>query len=296
MIAFGVSITEPEPYRRYAEPGIRAAAEPDSEVHAFAAVGPISRTYNLLLDVAGRRDDLEALVLVHTHTEIADPGFAAKVRAELADPRVAIVGAAGATGVRSIAWWEGAITPSATLHAYEEHGGGELPAYSWAQTRAPAGEVDAVDGSLLILSPWAVRNLRFDEALIGHGFDLDVCLQARAAGHTVVATDLRVIQHRALDMIGDPEIWVESHQRVARKWLGRMPDGEPETVDWKARARRAEAEREAARAVTYSKALGSDARVLTLERELEAATSTLSWRVTSPLRRINHLRRQLGRR
>jgi hypothetical protein len=44
MIAFGVSIGEPEPYRRYAGPGIRFAAEADSEIMAFAAVGPVTTT------------------------------------------------------------------------------------------------------------------------------------------------------------------------------------------------------------------------------------------------------------
>ena len=75
MIAFGVAITKPEPYERYAGRGIRRAAEGDSPVLAFAAVGPVARTYNLILDDAGARDDLEALVLVHPHMEIADPDF-----------------------------------------------------------------------------------------------------------------------------------------------------------------------------------------------------------------------------
>ena len=80
MIAFGVSVTEGEAYRRYAEPGIKRAKEPDSEVYVFAAVGQASRTYNLLLDTAARHDDLEALVLVHPHTEITDSDFCVKVR------------------------------------------------------------------------------------------------------------------------------------------------------------------------------------------------------------------------
>ena len=38
--------------------------------------GPTGRTYNLVLDAAAERDDLEALVLVHPHTEIVDPASA----------------------------------------------------------------------------------------------------------------------------------------------------------------------------------------------------------------------------
>ena len=105
MIAFGVSVTEGEAYRRYAEPGIKRAKEAESAVYVFAAVGQVSRTYNLLIDTAARHDDLEALVLVHPHTEITDSDFCMKVREKLSDPDVALLGAIGAKGVRSIAWW-----------------------------------------------------------------------------------------------------------------------------------------------------------------------------------------------
>src|SRR4051812_32336252 len=168
MIAFASSITKPEVYRRSAEPGIRRAAEPGSEVFDLPAVGSIFASYNALLDRAQACADLEALVLVHQDAEIVDADFCAKVRAALQDPDVAIVGCVGAIGVRSIAWWEGSVTLASFIHRYEEHGGGDLPAFSWSWSAAPPyarlGEVDTVDGFLLVLSPWAVRNLRFDES------------------------------------------------------------------------------------------------------------------------------------
>jgi len=282
MIAFACSVSEPEPYIRYAEPGIRRAAEPDSEVLAFAAVDTISRSYNLLLDAGSRHDDLEALVIVHPHAEINDAELCAKVRQALRDPEVAVVGCAGATGVRSIAWWDGSISAGAVTHAYTDHGGGRLPGFPWTTTGPP----------------WAVRNVRFDEELtLGHGYDVDYCLQVRAAGRKVIAADLDVIEHRSLEVISDLELWVESHIAVSRKWADRMPGsvtgGE---TPWKERARRAEAEREAARAVAYFKRLGLEARVDTLERAMEEATSTVSWRLTAPLRRINMWRRARGKR
>lgn len=288
MIAFGVSITEPEPYRRYAEPGIRRAAEPDSEVLAFAAVGSLARTYNLLLDAAAAHEDLEALVLLHPHVEIADPGFCDAVRRALADPGVAVAGCAGATGVQTIAWWEGAASAAPIVQRYEEHGGGELPGFAWARPGPPGREVDSVDGILLVLSPWAARNVRFDEALrLNHGFDLDYCRQIRAAGRKVVTADFRIVHHHALELIAELDLWIEAHVQVANKW-----DGE-RAQDWKRRARRAEAEREAARAMTYSRALRFEARVGELERAMADATGTLGWRLTEPLRRINRLRREL---
>ena len=53
---------------------------------------------------------------------------------------------------------------------------------------------------------------------------------------------------------------------------------------WEERAHRAEAERDLARAIAHSKALELDARVTELERALLATTTSLSWRLTAPLR------------
>jgi Glycosyltransferase like family len=298
MIAFGVSVTDGEAYRQYAEPGIARAKEDDSEVYVFAAVGQISRTYNLFVDTAVKHADLEALVLVHPHTEITDPDFCHKVRAALADQEVAVVGAIGATGVRTIAWWEGQISAGPVLHSYHEYGGGEFPAYSWKE-RGPAGrEVDAVGGMLMVLSPWALRNLRFDEALpFGHGYDVDYCLQARSSGRKVVTADIAITHHQSLELVEDLAVWVEAHIWTAEKWQGRRPQDEPghevpTEDDWKRRARRAEAERELARAIAYGSGLTHDARVLPVERELETMEQSLSWRITEPLRRANSWRRE----
>jgi hypothetical protein len=297
VIAFGISVAEGEAYRLYAEPGIKRAKEDDSAVYVFAAVGHVARTYNLLADTAARHDDLEALVLVHPHTEIMDPGFCAKVRDALAESDVAVVGAIGAAGVRTIAWWEGEISSGPVVHAYHEYGGGELPAFSWKERRPAGQDVDAVDGMLMVLSPWAVRNLRFDEALaLGHGYDVDYCLQARAAGRRVVTADLALTYHQSLALVDDLPYWTEAHIAMANKWQGRLPGddagaAEPSEEEWKCRARRAEAERELARAVAYGSALTLDARVLPVGRELELTEGSRSWRVTEPLRRINSWRR-----
>jgi hypothetical protein len=291
MIAFATAMIDPEAYRRYARPGIERAAEPDSEIIALAALGSICRSLNVVVDRAARLDDLEALVIVDQHVEIADPDLCAKVRRALADPDVALVGCTGATGVETVAWWEGAVSSGPIVHRYHEHGGGELEAYTWARTGTPPAEVDTLAGFLLVLSPWAIRELRFDEGLhLGVGFDLDLCRQARAAGRRVVTADIGVIHHGSLDLIEDHDLWIEAHIDVAQKWNGRgarLSDDE-----WRARARRAEAERDAARAESYSATVLLDARVLQLQRELDAMTNTLSWRLTAPLRRLNQLRRR----
>jgi hypothetical protein len=295
MIAFGSPVTRPDVYDRCAGPGIRRAQEPDSLVLAGPAQGTIFESYNRLMDQAAGHEDLEALVLVHQDTEIVDSDFVDKVRAALADPDVGVAGCVGAIGVRSIAWWEGSVTLASFIHRYSEHGGGDLPAFSWAWADAPPyarlGEVETLDGFLLVISPWVVRNIRFDESLGRlHGYDLDFCLQVREAGKKAITADVRAIHHHSLDLVTEPESWIEAHMKVAEKWDGRMPGIGTGAGDWKRRARRAEAEAEAARAEGHKFTLELQARLGEVERALEETRTSISWRLTAPLRLVRRLR------
>jgi hypothetical protein len=209
---------------------------------------------------------------------------------------VGVAGCIGAIGVRSIAWWEGSVTWASFIHRYRELGGGDLPGFAWDTAHRPAyarvGEVDMVDGFLMVLSPWVVRNVRFDESLGPlHGYDFDFCLQVRQAGRKIVTADLRAIHNHSLELVGNLDGWIDAHMLIAEKWDGRMPGVGSGPGDWKRRARRAEAEAEAARASAVSKQLQYDAREREFERILAETTDSISWRITAPLRRLNHWRR-----
>jgi hypothetical protein len=276
VIAFGVAITEPKTYDRFAAPGIRRAAEPDSLVFAHQTAGSLFRKYNLLLDQAGVHEALEALVLVHQDVEIVEADFAARVREALSDSDVAIVGCVGAVEVRKPAWWKGTVTWAAFSHHYEELGGGEFDSLSWRPETTPShlapGEVDAVDGLVMVLSPWAVRELRFDESLGQfHGYDFDICMQARAAGKKVVTADFRVIHHRSLELISDPEAWIAAYIRLGEKWADHLPDtgGDPNQ-----RALRAEAEAACAEALGRTHWLRARAMRRQLDRAQQELKST----------------------
>ena len=132
-----------------------------------------------------------------------------------------------------------------------------------------------------MLSAWAVRNLRFDEALAGrHGYDVDICMQAAAAGRRVVTADLRVVHHHSLELLGDPESGSRPTS-VAEKWDGRLPDADARP-DWRRRARRAEAEAAAARLRMGAAELQrNDAR-----GKLMDTWRSSSWTWTEPLRRL----------
>ena len=296
MIVFGCSVALIEPWERWAGPGIMRALDDDSELLTLAAMDSISRSNNLLLDTVAGLDGLEALVLVHPHTEIADPQLCAKVRAALADPEVAVVGCIGSTGEPGLAWWEGDVTRGSVTLAYDDEGGGEIPAFGFASPSGP-GPAHTVDGFLMVLSSWAVRNIRFDERLtLGHGLDVDYCHQVRAAGRKVVTADFHVIEHRSLELIEDVELWGQAHIALARKWERGLPEPFATPAggvgEIKARARRAEAEAECARTIAYFRRLGYDARVEALERQLAELTESPSWRLTEPLRRLNMWRRR----
>jgi hypothetical protein len=83
----------------------------------------------------------------------------------------------------------------------------------------------------MVLSPWAVRNLRFDaERFHGfHGYDVDFCLQARAAGRRVVTADFLVFHHTR-GGIGDGVDFWAADAILRRKWseLGRDMAGDAE--------------------------------------------------------------------
>jgi Glycosyltransferase like family len=217
MIAFGCATNDEGQFRAYAAPSIERVAEPGSLLMRRHGYGSIHEPYNEMLDQAAQREDLEAVVLLHQDLSIDDDGFLAKVRGMLAaSPDVAIIGAAGARGVRGLAWWEGA----------ESHGYFESPAL------VPGGngmmysrgvhEVDSVDGMLLVLSAWAARELRFDVDLAGplDGYDMDICLQARAQGRKVGAGGLQVSHYCTYDRFFDRRRWVRAAVALQRKWGG----------------------------------------------------------------------------
>ena len=209
MIAFAACVASPDKFRRFALPGIKLVAEPDSVVAEAATDRSIFAAYNEVLDAVGGRDDLEALLLLHEDTEIVDSDLPAKVRRRLSDQSVAVVGPIGARAVSSLRWWEG----EGRGHVRETRGvidfGGGVH------------DVDVLDGLLLVLSPWAVRNLRFDEERFTgfHGYDADICLQARAAGRRVVVDELAVMHHTK-GGYGDEAAFRRADEAWRAKWLG----------------------------------------------------------------------------
>jgi GT2 family glycosyltransferase len=207
MIAFAACVGSEEKFRRYAQPGLQLACEADSPVAEATTDSSIFSAYNEVLEAFADAPDLEALVLLHEDLEIVDSDFCGKVRRRLADPSVAILGVIGARGVTSLAWWEGeGHGRCLETRGVVDFGGGRH-------------DVDTVDGLLMVLSPWAVRNLRFDEERFSgfHGYDADLCFQARAAGRRVVVDEIAVIHHTK-GGYGDLEAYAGCDRTFREKW------------------------------------------------------------------------------
>ena len=116
------------------------------------------------------REDLEALVLVHQDAEIVDSGLLREgPRGRSRTPRSASSAASARSACAASPGGRARSRCASFINRYDEHGGGDLPSFSWAWDEAPpyarTGEVDTLDGFVLVLSPWVVRNVRFDESL-----------------------------------------------------------------------------------------------------------------------------------
>ncbi|MFN8201198.1 MAG: hypothetical protein U0S48_01445, partial [Solirubrobacteraceae bacterium] len=74
---------------------------------------------------------------------------------------------------------------------------------------------------LMALSPWAVRNLRFDQGTYSgfHAYDVDFCFAARAVGRKVVVADLPLMHHTK-GGYGDKAVWDAADAAFRAKWLG----------------------------------------------------------------------------
>lgn len=168
----------------------------------------ISAVYNEFVRDARTQNNCEALVLLHDDVEIVDPNFRAKVLAAVREESVGVVGVVGGAELRSIAWWEARRTAG---KVFETRGPIDL-----GPTRA---DVDVVDGLMLIVSPKAFLQLSFDEETAPrfHGYDVDFCLQARAAGLRVTVRPIEVL-HRTKGGFGDSTAFDETARSICRKW------------------------------------------------------------------------------
>ena len=167
----------------------------------------IAAVYNDFVREARTRSDCEALVLLHDDVEIVDPNFRAKILAAVREERVGVVGTVGAADLHSAGWWAGRYTAG---RVFESRGS--------MQPGPPRADVDVVDGLLMAISPRAFH-IMFDEQMCPrfHGYDVDYCLQVRAAGLRVTVRPIEVL-HRTKGGFGDWDTYSDAARAIAAKW------------------------------------------------------------------------------
>lgn len=174
---------------------------------ALSGQRSISEAYNRMIEVAAQ-ERVDALVLQHDDLEIIElpDSFENKILDAVARPNVALVGVAG--GGPSMSWWN--INPIG--HQLTDSGPLEFG-------NARAGDVHIIEGSLMVLSPWAISHLRFDESYQFLGYD-DICLEARRLGKRVIVVDIDTHHHSTVGYKSDSvrEMWARSEKIFNQKW------------------------------------------------------------------------------
>lgn len=209
MIVFGTCFAgDGRRYRDVAAPSIEKVAQPDDIILASAGDSRgICAVYNDFIARAREIPDCEALILIQDDVEIVDVDFRGKVLRAASAPGVGIVGAVGARDVRNLAWWSG----TGVGRVFESRGP------IWFEEES--GSVDAVDGLLIVMTPAAITALNFDAERFPrfHGYDVDICFEARQHGLGVEIAALEVL-HRTKGGLGDDRAFFEADRAFHDKW------------------------------------------------------------------------------
>jgi hypothetical protein len=180
MIGYGTCVGSWEKYSRYVAPWIGAGNRPSQ---ALSDQPSIAIAYNRILDHF-QAQPLDAVILLHDDLEITDPDAEAKFLAAALADDVALVGVCGGKSDQSLYWWN------------SEKVGHQMTDSGLLDFGPRTGDVAFIEGSIMVFSPWAVRNLRFDETYPGFssGYD-DICVHALRAGKRVTVADVDTHHH-----------------------------------------------------------------------------------------------------
>lgn len=209
MIVYGTCVGGAgERYESITLPSIRRVAATDDVVLRRPGDAGIAVVYNAFIAEALALPDLEALVLLHDDVEIIDPSFRAKVLSYVAANAAGVIGVVGGAGLHGLAWWTAERTVGRVF-----------------ETRRPIdfgarrGEVDAVDGLLMVIAPAALRQVAFDERSFPrfHGYDVDYCLAVRKAALNVRVAPLDVV-HRTKTGYGAKDEFDRADRILRDKW------------------------------------------------------------------------------
>lgn len=201
VIAYGCCVGSIEKLEKYVRPH---TAGP---LIALYDQSSIAEAYNKIIDIVQDMDNVDALVLQHDDLEITDQNFVSKMLDAMTSD-VALIGVAGGKNAQTLAWWD-----------YETTGHQQTDSGMLTFTE-PTGDVEVLEGSILILTPWSIRHLRFDERYGGfHGYD-DIGYEAVACGKRVIVVDADTYHHTSLGWKSQDnfDAWSMANDKFREKW------------------------------------------------------------------------------
>lgn len=204
MIGYGCVSANPDKLARNVLPWVAKRGRP---LMAVFGAPSMSAGCNRVLDAYDGMG-LDALILLHDDLKILDPEAEEKFLAAF-DDDVALVGVAGGKGRTSLYWWES----EKVGHQYTDSG--------LLDFGPRAGDVAILEGSIMVLTPWAIEHLRFDERYpdFRSGYD-DVCVTALEKGMRNVVVDVATAHHTTVGW-KSPEIeaaFAQSEAIFREKW------------------------------------------------------------------------------
>jgi GT2 family glycosyltransferase len=176
----------------------------------------------------------DILVFVHEDVFFLEPGWGSVLEKKFsADPQVGLVGVVGTQYLfRNSASWAAAGRPFIRGHLVNEfHDTGEyfMTVFSWDKNDAA---VVAVDGLFFAIRRDLFNRIRFDETTFDkyHFYDLDICMQVRAAHYRCIVTWDIFVKHLSSGDAGS--LWREYGKRFLLKYAQSLPastaDGVPD--------------------------------------------------------------------
>lgn len=203
MIVYGCCVGSWDKFHQWVAPKTEGRV-----VIATSGHTGIVKAYNFMLDTVAGWEDVEALILLHDDLELLDPEAEAKLVAPLEDPDVGLVGVAGG-GTGSLYWW--------THQPVIGHQRTDVQDIDFGQRE---GDVTLVEGSVMVLSPWVVENLRFDPQFTWfHGYD-EIGMQVRNVGKRCVVVDVDTHHHNSMGYISEHSAAMcrEADRLYREKW------------------------------------------------------------------------------
>lgn len=180
--AFGVCAGPSDRLEKICLPALQRFC-PDVDVLVRRGESSIASAYNSMI-AESIEGGFDAVIFIHDDVELKEDPRPAIERCVVEHEDAAVIGVVGSTGAQ-FHWWPDGDPRGYAVDTRQEfdYGGG-------------THVVDVVDGLFLAMSRWALQNLRFDPS-IGrwHGYDSDICWQARAAGQQVLVTDVALFHH-----------------------------------------------------------------------------------------------------